>query len=79
VDYQYDKVLDIENINNCIGKKVVITYEEFAETRKVSIDQFICYVASPPCYMDEDHIKKLKDKLGISMGRSRLLGQRTRN
>ncbi|KAK1679301.1 hypothetical protein QYE76_040149 [Lolium multiflorum] len=70
VDYQYDKVLDIENINNCIGKKVVITYEEFAETRKkVSIDQFICYVASPPCYMDEDHIKKLKDRLGISMGK----------
>uniref|UniRef100_A0ACD5V0M7 Uncharacterized protein n=1 Tax=Avena sativa TaxID=4498 RepID=A0ACD5V0M7_AVESA len=69
VDYNYDEVLDINNINACIGRKVVITYEEFAETRKkVNIDQFICYTASPPCYMDEDHIKKLKG-LGISMGK----------
>uniref|UniRef100_A0ACD5UMF9 Uncharacterized protein n=1 Tax=Avena sativa TaxID=4498 RepID=A0ACD5UMF9_AVESA len=69
VDYNYQEVLDINNINACIGRKVVITYEEFAETRKkVSIDQFICYTASPPCYMDEDHIKKLKG-LGVSMGK----------
>lgn len=70
VDYQYDRVLDIKHINDCIGKTAVITYEEFAEKRKkVSIDQFICYVTSPPCYMDEDHIKKLKEKLGISVGK----------
>ncbi|CAN6168529.1 unnamed protein product [Urochloa humidicola] len=69
VDYQYDKVLDIHHINDCIGRKVVITYEEFVEKRKkVSIDQFICYVASPPCFLDEDHIKKLKG-LGISLGK----------
>ncbi|XP_020166502.1 O-fucosyltransferase 36 [Aegilops tauschii subsp. strangulata] len=69
VDYQYDKVLDINHINDCIGRKVVITYEEFVDKRKkVSIDQFICYVASPPCYMDEEHIKKLK-AVGISMGK----------
>ncbi|CAN6199519.1 unnamed protein product [Urochloa humidicola] len=69
VDYQYDKVLDIHHINDCIGRKVVITYEEFVEKRKkVSIDQFICYVASPPCFLDEEHIKKLKG-LGISLGK----------
>lgn len=69
VDYQYDRVLDISNINDCIGRKVVITYKEFLEKRKkVSIDQFICYAASPPCFMDEDYVKKLKG-LGISMGK----------
>ncbi|RLM84857.1 hypothetical protein C2845_PM04G30130 [Panicum miliaceum] len=51
------------------GLPVVITYEEFVEKRKkVSIDQFICYIASPPCFLDEDHIKKLKG-LGISLGK----------
>jgi len=69
VDYQYERVLDIDHINDCIGRKVVITYEEFVEKRKkVSIDQFICYIASPPCFLDEDHIKKLKG-LGISLGK----------
>ncbi|OEL13893.1 hypothetical protein BAE44_0025088 [Dichanthelium oligosanthes] len=69
VDYQYDRVLDINHINDCIGRKVVITYEEFVEKRKkVSIDQLICYAASPPCFLDEDHIKKLKG-LGISLGK----------
>ncbi|KAL5198544.1 hypothetical protein ABZP36_002056 [Zizania latifolia] len=69
VDYQYDRVLDIDHINDCIGRKVVISYEEFAEKRKkVSIDQFICYAASPPCYLDEEHIKRLKG-LGISVGK----------
>ncbi|TKW35452.1 hypothetical protein SEVIR_2G373400v4 [Setaria viridis] len=69
VDYQYDRVLDIHHINDCIGRKVVITYEEFVDKRKkVSIDQFICYAASPPCFLDEDHIKKLKG-LGISLGK----------
>uniref|UniRef100_A0A0E0I2L9 GDP-fucose protein O-fucosyltransferase 2 n=1 Tax=Oryza nivara TaxID=4536 RepID=A0A0E0I2L9_ORYNI len=69
LDYQYDRVLDINHINDCIGRKVVITYEEFTEKRKkVSIDQFICYAASPPCFIDEDHVKKLKG-LGISLGK----------
>ncbi|KAL5197486.1 hypothetical protein ABZP36_000998 [Zizania latifolia] len=69
VDYQYDRVLDINHINDCIGRKVVISYEEFAEKRKkMSIDQFICYAASPPCYLDEEHIKRLKG-LGISVGK----------
>ncbi|TVU01234.1 hypothetical protein EJB05_53271, partial [Eragrostis curvula] len=69
VDYQYDRVLDINHINDCIGRKVVMSYEEFTEKRKkVSIDQFICYAASPPCFLDEEHIKKLKG-LGISLGK----------
>ncbi|KAK3127470.1 hypothetical protein QOZ80_7AG0573850 [Eleusine coracana subsp. coracana] len=69
VDYHYDNVLDINHINDCIGRKVVISYEEFTEKRKkVSIDQFICYATSPPCFLDEEHIKKLKG-LGISLGK----------
>jgi peptide-O-fucosyltransferase len=69
VDYQYDRVLDINHINDCIGRKVVMSYKEFTENqKKVSIDQFICYVASPPCFLDEEHIKKLKG-LGISLGK----------
>uniref|UniRef100_A0A0D9X0L9 GDP-fucose protein O-fucosyltransferase 2 n=1 Tax=Leersia perrieri TaxID=77586 RepID=A0A0D9X0L9_9ORYZ len=69
LDYQYDRVLDINHINDCVGRKVVVSYEEFTEKRKkVSIDQFICYAASPPCFLDEDHIKKLKG-LGISLGK----------
>ncbi|KAL6656815.1 hypothetical protein ACP70R_004595 [Stipagrostis hirtigluma subsp. patula] len=70
VDYQYDQVLDIDRINDCIGRKVVMSYEEFTEKRKkVSIDQFICYAASPPCFLDEEHIKRLKERLGISLGK----------
>jgi peptide-O-fucosyltransferase len=69
VDYHYDQVLDINHINDCIGRKVVMSYKEFTEKRKkVSIDQFICYTASPPCFLDEEHIKKLKG-LGISLGK----------
>ncbi|XP_065867450.1 O-fucosyltransferase 36-like [Euphorbia lathyris] len=69
-DYPYNKVLDIEHINECLGRKVVITFEEFTQMRKnhVHIDKFICYFSAPaPCYMDEDHVKKLKG-LGISIG-----------
>lgn len=69
-DYQYDRVIDIEYINECFGRKVVISYEEFEERRKnrLHIDRFICYIVNPPCYTDEDHIKKLK-LLGLSMGK----------
>ncbi|KDP40618.1 hypothetical protein JCGZ_24617 [Jatropha curcas] len=70
-DYQYSRVLDIEHINQCLRRKVVVTFEEFAPMRKnhVHIDRFICYFSLPtPCYVDEDHVKKLKG-LGISMGK----------
>ncbi|KAJ0960563.1 hypothetical protein J5N97_001556 [Dioscorea zingiberensis] len=69
-DYQYDRVLDINHINECFGRKVVITFDEFSEMKKKSmrIDRFICYMASPPCYVDDEHLKKLKN-LGISLGK----------
>ncbi|GAB4841901.1 hypothetical protein Ancab_011857 [Ancistrocladus abbreviatus] len=69
VDYQYNRVLDIEHINNCLGRKVVITFEEFHEMKKrdMRIDKFICYFSLPQhCYVDEHHVKKLK-ALGLSM------------
>ncbi|XP_059645363.1 O-fucosyltransferase 36-like [Cornus florida] len=71
IDYQYHRVLDIDHINKCLGRKVVVTFEEFADSRKnhIHIDRFICYFSSPdPCYTDGDHLKKLKS-LGISMNK----------
>ncbi|XP_054783693.1 O-fucosyltransferase 36-like [Prosopis cineraria] len=71
VDYQYDRVLDIVHINKCLGKKVVISFDEFANIKKdhMKIDKFLCYFSLPqPCYLDEDHIKKLKS-LGLSMSK----------
>ncbi|KAL6144381.1 hypothetical protein ACLB2K_055074 [Fragaria x ananassa] len=68
VDYQYSTVLDIEHINKCIGRKVVVTFEELAEEKKnhIHIDRFICYFSKPTlCYVDDEHLKKLK-ALGIS-------------
>ncbi|KAF5733464.1 hypothetical protein HS088_TW17G01008 [Tripterygium wilfordii] len=69
-DYQYSRVLDIEHINECLGRKLVISFDEFAEIKKdhMHIDKFICYFSLPElCYVDEEHLKKLKG-LGISMG-----------
>ncbi|KAK1288384.1 hypothetical protein QJS10_CPB19g01995 [Acorus calamus] len=68
-DYEYDQVIDIQHINNCFGTTVVLTFEEFAKQRKhkMQIDRFICYVSNPPCYLDEEHIQRLKS-LGLSMG-----------
>ncbi|WOL15215.1 hypothetical protein Cni_G23996 [Canna indica] len=70
VDYQYDRVLDINHINECFGRKVVVSFDEFAEMKKnkMKIDRFICYIASPPCFLDEEHIKRLKN-LGLSLGK----------
>ncbi|KAK9281303.1 hypothetical protein L1049_004200 [Liquidambar formosana] len=71
VDYQYDRVLDIDHINKCLGRKVVITFEDFSESKKnrLHINRFICYFSLPqPCYVDDEHVKKLKS-LGISMGK----------
>ncbi|XWS12233.1 hypothetical protein CRYUN_Cryun37aG0072200 [Craigia yunnanensis] len=70
-DYQCNRVLDIEHINDCIGKKSVISFEDFMEIKKnhAHIDKFVCYFSSPqPCYVDEEHLKKLKSS-GISMGK----------
>lgn len=71
VDYQFNRVLDIEHINHCFGRTVVITFEEFADMKKnhMKIDRFICYVSSPqPCFVDDEHAKKLKN-LGVSIAK----------
>ncbi|XP_062154790.1 O-fucosyltransferase 36-like [Alnus glutinosa] len=71
VDFQYNRVLDIDRVNQCLGRKVVVSFEEFSVARKnhMHIDRFICYFSLPqPCFADEEHIKKLKS-LGISMGK----------
>ncbi|KAK6914616.1 GDP-fucose protein O-fucosyltransferase [Dillenia turbinata] len=72
VDYQYGKVLDVDHVNQCLGRKVVVTFDEFAEAKKnhLHIDRFICYFSLPqPCYVDDEHLKKMKSSLGISMGK----------
>ncbi|PKU88098.1 O-fucosyltransferase 36-like [Dendrobium catenatum] len=68
-DYDYSQVLDINHINQCLGREVVISFDDFAVKmkNKLKIDRFICYIANPPCYLDEEHIKRLKN-LGISLG-----------
>ncbi|GMH03849.1 hypothetical protein Nepgr_005688 [Nepenthes gracilis] len=68
-DYHYSRVLNIKHINKCLGRKVVITFGEFYEMKRkdMRIDKFICYFSLPQhCYIDEDHVKKLK-ALGFSM------------
>ncbi|XP_058108762.1 O-fucosyltransferase 36-like [Magnolia sinica] len=69
-DYQYDRVIDIDHLNQCFGRKVAISFEEFSESKKghLHIDRFICYMAKPPCFLDEEQVKRLK-ALGISMGK----------
>lgn len=70
MDYDYSQLLDINHINQCLGKEVVISYDDFVAKmkNKLKIDRFICYIANPPCYVDEEHIKRLKN-LGISLGK----------
>ncbi|KAI6700313.1 hypothetical protein NL676_014637 [Syzygium grande] len=71
VDYEYNKVLDVNHINDCLGRKVVMSFEEFSKVKRthLHIDRFICYFSSPQhCYVDDEHVKKLKG-LGISMGK----------
>ncbi|KAE9615320.1 putative peptide-O-fucosyltransferase [Lupinus albus] len=71
VDYQYDGVIDIYHINKCVGKKVVISFEEFSNIKKdhLHIDKFLCYFSLPrPCYLDDERLKKLSS-LGLSMSK----------
>ncbi|XP_050383790.1 O-fucosyltransferase 36 [Argentina anserina] len=70
IDYQYSTVLDIEHINKCVGRKVVVSFEELAEEKRnhIHIDRFMCYFSKPTlCYLDEEHLKKLK-AVGVSFG-----------
>lgn len=71
VDYEFNRVLDIEHISKCLGRNVVVTFEEFAESKKnhLHIDKVICYFSLPqPCFVDDDHVKKLKS-LGLSISK----------
>lgn len=71
VDYQYDRVVDIDHINKCLGKKVVMSFDEFSSVKKghLHIDKFLCYFALPqPCYLDDERLKKL-DGLGLGMSK----------
>lgn len=71
VDYEFHRVLDIDHINKCLGRKVVVTFEEFAESKKnhLHIDKFMCYFSSPePCFMDDERVKKLKGS-GVSLSK----------
>nr|XP_043616831.1 O-fucosyltransferase 14-like [Erigeron canadensis] len=69
VDYEFTRVLDIDHINLCVGRQVVIPFEDFPQRNKnrMRIDQVLCYFSLPqPCYVDDDHLKKLK-ALGVSI------------
>ena len=71
VDYEFHRVLDIDHINKCLGKKVVVTFEEFAESKKnhLHVDKFMCYFSLPqPCFMDDERVKKLKGS-GVSLSK----------
>ncbi|RDY06450.1 hypothetical protein CR513_09562, partial [Mucuna pruriens] len=73
VDYQYDRVLDIDRINKCLRTKlkVLISFQEFSSIKKnhMHVDKFLCYFSLPqPCYLDDEHLNKLKS-LGLSMSR----------
>lgn len=69
VDYEFSRVLDIDHINKCLNREVVITFEEFSERKKnhMHIDKVLCYFSLPqPCYIDDEHVKKIKG-IGVSM------------
>lgn len=71
VDYEFHRVLDIDHINKCLGRKAVVTFEEFSEAKKkhLHIDKFVCYFSLPQlCFMDDERVKKLK-ALGVSMNK----------
>lgn len=74
-DYHYSRIIDIDRINTCLGRNVVVSFDEFWKKDKnrkkhhhMHIDRFICYFSKPePCYVDKEHITKLK-ALGITIG-----------
>jgi len=82
VDYQYDRVVDIDHINKCLGKKVVIYFfMNFRMLRRVPLHidkflcyfhyqkKFLCYFALPqPCFLDDERLKKLG---GLGFGMSK--------
>lgn len=69
-DYQYEHSLDIQHMKDCLGSNAIMTFEEFYNKKKdhLHINRLICYMASPPCFMDDDHVKKFKG-IGWSIGK----------
>ncbi|XP_076886882.1 O-fucosyltransferase 36-like [Bidens hawaiensis] len=75
VDYEFNRVLDIDHINKCLGREVVLTFEEFADRKKnrMHIDKVLCYFSLPqPCYVDDEHVKKLK-AIGVTMNELKIV------
>lgn len=68
VDYNYERVLNISHMQNCLGgNDTVITFKEFSSRHgHVHVDRFLCYMHG--CYLDEHHEEKLK-QLGVSWGK----------
>lgn len=66
VDYNYERVLNISHIQNCLGgNDTLITFDDFSDSRHghLHVNRFLCYMHN--CHLDEDHEEKLK-KLGVS-------------
>ncbi|KAL9304211.1 hypothetical protein ACSQ67_021474 [Phaseolus vulgaris] len=82
VDYRFDRVVDIDRINKCLGKKVVVSFEDFSNLKKghMHIDKFLCYFSKPsPCYLDDEWLKKLEG-LGLTMNKPEVVwDEDTRN
>ena len=64
-DYNYDRVLNISHMQNCLGGKQVILFDEYLSSHhnNLHVNKFLCYMHG--CYLDVDHEEKLK-KLGVT-------------
>lgn len=80
VDYEYNRVLDIDHINQCMGRKVVIPFEQQFSNHHhhhhltdTSV-KLLCYFALPqPCFLDQQHLRKKMKLLGLSMSKPELV------
>ncbi|KAL6989299.1 peptide-O-fucosyltransferase [Sarracenia purpurea var. burkii] len=71
VDFQFDRVIDMDHVNKYLERKVVVAFGEFVEAKKnhLHIDKFLRYFPLPqPCFIDDEHVKELRS-LGISMNK----------
>lgn len=65
-DYNYERVLNISHIQNCLEKNnVIMTFSDYLDSHKgrLHIDRFLCYMHD--CYLDKEAEEKLK-KIGIT-------------
>ncbi|KAL2345978.1 hypothetical protein Fmac_007263 [Flemingia macrophylla] len=70
---EYERVLDMEHMNKCVGSKVeaVVSLQELKlKKKRVHVNvHMLCYFSLPePCHLEEEHLRKLKG-LGLSMSR----------